>query len=561
MDEQRLTYLIGRVIPVSAYLVIILVGGLFFGCAANNNAGKVSASNLRTEQPNILWLVTEDISPYLACYGDSTAKTPNLDRLAREGVRFTNVFSVSGVCAPSRSCLITGMYPTSIGTDNMRTLNKFPQINIPAYSVVLPPEVKMFSEIMRANGYYCTNNAKQDYQFKAPVTGWDESSKMAHWRNHPQNKPFFSVFNFEVTHESQIWERKNLPLTVDPEKVKLPPYYPESLVIRKDMARMYSNIEEMDKQVGELLKQLEEDGLLEKTIIIFYSDNGGPIPRGKREVYDTGLRVPFIIRYPNKQQAGQVVDQLVSFVDFAPSTLSLANIKIPAYMQGKAFLGSQKTEPRQYVYAARDRMDSEYDMVRAVGDKRFKYLRNFQPEKPYIQNVAYRLDMALMQELLRLQKEGKLNEEQKLWFRKTKPEEEFYDTQTDPYELNNLAQNPKYAAKLAELKSELDKWMKFTQDKGFIPEQQWVEQIWPGMKQPVTAEPVLNLQQNQVTVSCATTGASIAWQILPKGEKPKANAWQVYTGPVSLMANQEVYALAERIGYKQSKIVSLGKKP
>lgn len=503
-------------------------------------------------KPNILWLIAEDISPYIKAYGDSTAHTPNLDRLWREGIRYTRCFDVSGVCAPSRSALITGMYPTSVGTNNMRTGQVLGETGLPPYSVVLPPEVKMFSEWMRAGGYYCSNNDKQDYQFKAPRSGWDESSKTAHWRNRPKGKPFFAVFTLGVTHESQIWVKKDDPLLVDPAKVKLPPYYPESPAIRKDMARMYSNIVEMDKQVGELLQQLKEDGELENTIIIWNSDNGGPVPRGKREIYDTGIRIPLLIRFPNKQLAGTTNEELVSFVDFAPSMLSLAGLPIPAYMQGQAFLGnSRSSSPRKYIYAARDRMDSEYDLVRAVRDKRFKYIRNYQPEKPFIQEIAYRKQMDLMLDLLRLEKEGKLNAVQQLWFRKTKPVEELYDTEKDPYELNNLAIDKNYTSKLEELKAALNNWIDYTQDKGFIAEKKWVEMMWPGMVQPVTEKPVF-LKDGAIAIRSATAGASISWQLVKKGDTANEKQWQLYTRPVAVPPGQQLMAVAERIGYKPS---------
>lgn len=506
-------------------------------------------------KPNILWLVAEDISPFLASYGDSTARTPNLDRLAKEGVRYSNVFDVSGVCAPSRSCLITGMYPTSIGTNNMRTLNAFPTIGIPKYSVVLPPQVKMFSELMRKAGYYCTNNNKQDYQFVAPRSGWDESSNKAHWRNGPKDKPFFAVFNFNVTHESQIWEKKDDPLLVDPAKVPLPPYFPESPVIRKDVARMYSNIMEMDKQVGDVLKQLEDDGLLEKTIVVWYSDNGGPLPRSKREIYDTGLHVPMIIRFPDKKNANTVQDQLISFVDFAPSTLALARVPVPAYMQGQISFGINKPlNNRKYIYAARDRMDSEYDMVRTARDNRYKFIKNFQPEKPYMQNILYRKDMALMQELLKFEAEGKLNGVQQLWFRKSKPQEEFYDTLNDPYELNNLISDPSQKSKISELRIALENWIKSTGDKGFIPEKKWIESFWPGMKQPATADPIFASVNGFISVKSHTEGASVSYQVLTKNDQPDEKRWLVYTKPIKLNNNQKLAAIAERIGFKSSAV-------
>ena len=543
-------------------LITCFMLAVFFVIFSGYNASKLrqhqpvvtayNKNNAPVKKLNILWLVTEDISPYLACYGDSTASTPNLDRLAKEGIRFTNVFDVSGVCAPSRSALITGMYPTYLGTDNMRNTNAFPAISMPKYSVVLPPEVKMFTEWMRRGGYYCTNHSKEDYQFEGLKAGWDESSEHAHYKDRTGGKPFFAVFNFNVTHESQVWMKKNDPLLVDPAKVKLRPYYHESPVIRKDVARMYSNIMEMDQQVGKMLKELEEQGLMDSTIIVWYSDNGGPLPRAKREVYDEGLRVPMLIRFPYKQNAGTVNNELISFVDFAPTALSLAGINIPGYMQGRAFLGSQKSAAPKYIYAARDRMDANYDMVRAVGDGRFKYLKNFQPEKPYIQHVTYRLDMDLMKELLRLNEEGKLNDVQKLWFRKTKPVEELYDTQHDPYELHDISGDATYAGTLTELRTALAKWMEMTKDKGFIPERQLLESMWPNLVQPTTSEPVFSAAKNNITISCTTAGNSISWQVTPKGEEPSPNKWQIYNGAIALTSGMQLYAFAERIGFKAS---------
>ncbi len=508
-------------------------------------------------RPNILWLITEDISPYLACYGDSTAPTPNLDRLAREGIRYTGVYDVSGVCAPSRSALISGMYPTYLGTNNMRTQMNFPAINIPAYSVVLPPEVKMFSELMRRGGYYCINNGKEDYQFEGLQAGWDDNSKTAHYKNAPAGKPFFAMFNFNTTHESQIWLKKDDPLLVDPKKVTVPPYYPESPVVRRDVTRMYSNIVEMDQQVGEMLKELEQRGALENTIIIWQSDNGGPLPRGKRELYNTGLRVPLLIRFPHKKNAGSVDNQLISFVDFAPTMLSLGSIKIPSYMQGRAFAGEQKGKPRKYIYAARDRMDANYDMVRAVGNGRYKYFKNFQPEKPYIQNVTFRLQMDLMKELILLNEKGALNAVQRLWFRQSKPVEELYDTNTDPFELNNLIAEPRYAAIAKELRAELSRWMTLTADKGFIPERQFIESMWPGMKQPQTASPLLAMKGNKVVMTSSTAGASLSCQLVNEGDSLDQKNWQLYSQPVVLLPNQVLFAFAERIGYRKSEVKEL----
>lgn len=512
-------------------------------------------------QPNVLWLVAEDMSPYLSSFGDSTVETPHLDRLANEGVRYTNVFSVSGVCAPSRFSLATGVYTTSAGAHNMRTGSRpdyMEAIGLVPYETAPAPEVRMMSEVLRRHAYYTSNNAKHDYQFTAPVTAWDESSPQAHWRNRPAGMPFFSVFNFGVTHESRIWSKAQDSLWVDENlDVPIPPYLPATEAVRRDVRRLYSNVREMDHQVGKILAELEADGLLDSTIVVFYTDHGGPLPRQKRLLYDSGLHVPMIIRFPMAQYAGVVDDQLVSFVDFAPTTFSLVGIEGPSYHEGRAFLGpARAAEPRRYIHAAADRLDTEYDMIRAVRDHSFKYLRNFQPERGYYLAVTYREQMASMQELLRLRDEGGLDEYQAQWFRPGKPDEELFDTDSDPDELRNLATDPAYSDKLAELRTELDRWMEATNDKGFIPESDLLEQFWPGRRQPVTAAPDAQKDGDRITLLSPTEGASIGYQILAEGEEP-GDRWRVYTTPVTLPAGQRLRVVAHRLGYAPSAVVEV----
>ncbi len=282
---------------------ISLVSLLFIIVCSACNAPTTSSSAFPYERPNILWLVAEDLSPYIPAFGDSTVHTPNLSRLAAEGIRFTNCFSVSGVCAPSRAALATGMYPNRIGATHMRNTGniKYLPEGIVPYEANPPAEVKMHSEYLRRAGYYCTNNAKEDYQFKKTLTAWDESSPRAHWRNRKAGEPFFAIFNFGVTHESRIWVKAEDSLWVDADlDVPVPPYLPDNEVGQRDMRRMYSNIMEMDQQVGEILSQLEADGLMENTIIFWYGDHGGPLPRQKRLLYDSGIEVPLIVRYPDQ---------------------------------------------------------------------------------------------------------------------------------------------------------------------------------------------------------------------------------------------------------------------
>lgn len=538
-------------------LIILLL--LTFVCCNDKSDTKG-----RVIRPNILWITCEDMSPRLGCYGDTLARTPHIDKLSSEGIRYTSAFSVSGVCAPSRSCLITGMYPTTTGAMHMRTMTRTASIKmitdpellaIPTYEAVPPPEVRCFPEYLRAAGYYCTNNAKKDYQFVEPVTTWDDSSDKAHWRNRRPGQPFFAVFNFTTTHESQVWQRANDPSITNPEDVNIPPYYPDSPVIRKDIARHYDNIALMDEQVGNILFQLEQDGLMDSTIIFFYSDHGDGLPRAKRWIYDSGIKVPLIIRYPDGQYAGTVTDDLVSFVDFAPTILSLAGIKVPQYMQGQAFAGRQKTASREYIFCAKDRMDPAMDNQRGVRDERFKYIKNYMPERPYVQFLPYRDQMSLMQELFRYEKEGLLNETQALWYRKTKPEEELYDTWQDPWEINNLADNPEFSSILTRLREEHLKWKEETWDLGTIPEPELIQQLWPpdGI-QPATAPPIfkrkeLNNGQILVEIVSGTQGASIGYRV------DKDPTWKVYHQPIKIAKPANIQALAHRIGFKPSQIV------
>ena len=431
------------------------------------------------------------------------------------------------------------------------------QIGVTPYEAVPDADVRMMSEVMRRNGYYASNNAKQDYQLTAPVTVWDEGSNRAHWRNRPEGMPFFSVFNFGVTHESQIWAKANDSLWVDEDlDVPVPPYLPETDLVRQDILRMYSNVKELDPQIGDVLAQLEEDGLLESTVVFFYADHGGPLPRQKRQLYDSGLHVPLIVRFPNAQYAGAVDDQLVSFVDLAPTTFSLAGIELPGYLEGQAFLGEgQADKQRRYVHAAADRFDTEYDTKRAVRDKRYKYIRNFQPDRGYYLPLTYREQMASMQELLRLRNEGGLDEYEAQWFRESKPVEELFDTDVDPHELHSLAGDPAYEDRLIEMGAELERWMERTNDPGLLPESQFVKTLWPGGVQPVTAAPVAEWGANGISLTSATDGASIGYQILGAGEE-RPDRWQVYTSAVRVPEGSRLRAVAHRLGYAPSDVVA-----
>ena len=353
---------------------------------------------------NIVWLVVEDMSPWLACYGDATVPTPNIDRLAREGARYENAHATSPVCAPARSSLITGMFATRIGSMQMRNgspsrsaIEKDPDAyaDIPGYEAVPPAFVRCFPEHLRAAGYYCTNNSKKDYQFREPIGVWDESSNQAHWRNRAEGQPFFAVFNHGGTHESQAFpESRRRPQVVSPEDVPIPPFYPDTPAVRDALARTYNNIAAMDLWVGGKLDELEDAGLLDNTIVMFYSDHGVGLPRGKRSCYDTGTRVPLIVLYPDGQGAGTTESRVVSFVDFGPTVLSLAGIEPDDRLDGVPFLGEYAYETgdfRQgYAFSHADRFDSVYDRVRSVSDGRYRYVRNYITDEPYLIANAYR---------------------------------------------------------------------------------------------------------------------------------------------------------------------------
>ena len=428
-------------------------------------AARKAPSEADVKRPNILWITCEDMSPNMGCYGDKYATTPNLDKLAARGVRYTHAFSHAGVCAPSRSGLITGMYPTSLGSHHMRC------------STTLPDFVKCFSEYLREAGYYCTNKSKRDYNFPDPPKAWDvPQGAKAHWRNRAAGQPFFSVFNLTITHESRIRAQYD-SLEHDPESAILPPYLPDTPLVRRDWARYHDLITQMDSQAGDLLRQLEEDGLADDTIVFFFADQGVGLPRAKQWIYDAGTHVPLLIHFPKKYhhlapaEPGSVVDRLVGFVDIGPSVLSLLGLKIPEHVQGVPFLGPATGEPRQYLYGIRDRMDERYDMSRTVRNRRYKYHRNYFPKRPFAPWLDYMEKLATMQEWRRLDAAGKLSGVQAFFMRDTKPVEELYDVQADPYEQVNLAESVEHREVLERMRAAHFDWVRRTIDLGLLPEQ------------------------------------------------------------------------------------------
>ena len=435
----------------------------------------------QAERPNILWITAEDMSPVLGCYGDPFAITPNIDRLAKESVRYTKAFASAPVCSPSRSCLITGCYPTSLSTQQMRS------------GFAIPKSMRGFPALLRQRGYYTTNNVKTDYNTGnyADIIkhSWNESSATAHWRQRGgRAQPFFSVFNLMTSHQSRsmVWPyarfKEEVQSTLspgdihDPNKVPLPPYYPDTPLVRRELARFYDCVTAMDLQVGALLKQLQEDGLAENTIVFFYSDHGSGMPRHKRALLDSGMHVPLLIRFPKKWQhlapgkPGTTSDRLVSFVDYAPTVLNLLGLPIPKAMQGEPFLGSNATAPRRYVYGHRDRVDEVRDLARSVRDSRYLYIRNYMPHLGYNQPTAWPDSGEIRHEFYRLTNSKKMSGAQWHFAGPTRPVEELYDCQADPQNLKNLARSKAHQKILKQLRTEHLRHITETADLGFLPE-------------------------------------------------------------------------------------------
>ena len=442
-------------------------------------------SQALAQQPNILWITAEDLSPSLGCYGDPDADTPHLDALAERSTVFTKAFATSSVCSTARNCLITGCYPTSLGTMHMRSA--FP----------LPPGVVGFPKLLREAGYYTSNNVKTDYNIRDPgpfiEACWNECSSQAHWRNRPNNQqPFFAVFNLMESHQSRsmVWPREKFEQEIQsqlpkervhsPEPVRLPSFYVDTPIVRREWARYHDCVSVMDLQVGKILKQLEEDGLADNTIVFFFGDHGAGMPRHKRALLDSGIHVPLLVHVPESLRKSNSTfsvgksDRLVSFVDFAPTTLELCGVESPKHLQGLSFSSSEQRE-RKYAFAHRDRVDEARDLSRAIRDKRFLYIRNYMPHLGYNQPTAWPDQGELRKEFYKASIDSRtrpdnLSPAQWHFLASKRPREELYDCVADPENIHNLASDPNYRKKLRELQLRLSELQKDTQDCGFMPE-------------------------------------------------------------------------------------------
>ena len=448
-------------------LIALLVAVSWMGSAA-------------ADRPNILWLSAEDMGPHLGCYGDPHARTPTLDALAAGGLRYTHAFTAAPVCAPNRAAVITGMYPWAIGAHHMRTGGEGAS---PMTLPTLPEDVKLLPQLLRAEGYYCTNNSKEDYNFAKPQGVWDESSGKAHWRNRPESgQPFFAVFNYTGTHEGQVraddegraYITKGLKEEdrADPAAITPPPYHPDTPAVRRQWANYYDGIAALDRWAAGLLQELSDDGLDDNTIVVFWSDHGAGLPHCKRWPYDSGTHIPLMLRIPevylgHRAAPGTVDNRLVSSIDLAPTMLTLAGLAPGPRMQGRNFLDDV---PAPLVFSGRDRMDERYDLIRSVRDSRFRYVRHFMPWKPYDQYMEYEEQSPVKQELHRLKAAGQLTPAT-AWVAATlKPVEELFDLEADPHELNNLATKPEMAERLAAMRDVLAQQHRESGDMGLIPE-------------------------------------------------------------------------------------------
>ena len=417
------------------------------------------------DRPNVLWLTSEDHGPHVGAYGDALARTPAFDALAAQGMAYRRAWSNHPVCAPARTAIISGMYATSTGAVHMRSM------------VPMPAGARMFPEYLREAGYYATNHVKEDYNLPKSDRTWDVSSAKAHWKNRPAGQPFFAVFNSNKSHESQMRLRPHTAVT-DSARVRVPAYHPDLPEVRQDWAQYYDQVSAADADAGLRLREVAEAGRAEETIVFYFADHGSGMPRSKRWPSNSGLQVPFVVYFPEKWRhlapaeytAGGWSDRLVSFVDLAPTMLSLAGVQPPAWMEGSAFAGPHATPGPAVMHGSRGRMDERNDLVFSVTDGRYVYLRNFQPHVSQAQRIAYQFETPTT----RIWKErfdaGLTNEAQSIFWRVPKAPEELYDLQTDPDEVNNLAASPAHQAVLARLRTAQATDLLARRDVAFLPE-------------------------------------------------------------------------------------------
>lgn len=541
-------------------LALILSLPLLWGCV-----GGVALPPQATppSRPNIILITAEDLSPRLGSYGDAVAVTPNIDALASQGVRFERAFTTAGVCAPSRSALITGVQQQTLGTMHMRTSSYGKDMAEGApYEAVPPADVKAFPELLRAAGYHTINRQKTDYQFGEPFTIWDDN---AHSGSIPANipqRPFFAMINFPETHEGRTWPpdtdpalnpnvagavkrsaqldaAKTFPPT-DPARVRVPAYYPDTPEVRANLARHYDNIRVMDQRVGQLLDRLRAEGRFDDSIIIFTTDHGDGLPRAKRTIFDSGTRVPLIIRFPDGRGAGSVRRDLASFVDLAPTILAFAGVEAPVWIQGRDLFSDPVPEA---IFMGGDRFDEVTQRFRGVREERYLYIRYF-GDTAIVPQLGYQDVNPIMREWRRLHAAGRLTTLQASLLEAPAPREMLFDTWLDPDNVINLATDPAYAGVRERLTARLDQWIERSKDLGRLEERDMVAAMWPDGVQPQTAAvSACRDAAKRIVLVSSTPGASIGYGG-PSGEK------LLYVTP--LEESESFAARAIRYGYSPS---------
>lgn len=563
---------------IGIFLVLLSLVGLFFikkmtfTLTAWEYPAITKVEQPFPKRPNILLLVAEDMSARVKTFGDSMAHTPNINALTKMGVRYPNTFTTAGVCAPSRAALMMGVHQISMGGQHMRTGTR-PE---GAYQCVPPQEMKAFPELLRRAGYFTFNTSKQDYQFSGtmvgsgPFTIWDAENDVNLWKSRQEEQPFFGMMNFMETHESGIFpplghrpksmmhlmlqlfrsglQKSDIDFSLD--EVAIPPYYPNTPTVRQDIVRHYQNIAVMDAIVGDVMDKLKKDGLLESTIVIWTTDHGDGLPRAKRELYDSGIKVPMVIYWPKAfrpegLKEGMVDEQLISFVDLAPTLLSLAKTPIPNYIHGRDFVTD--TLQRSHIFASRDRIDEVNDRQRAVRSQRFKYIKSWYPNQAGGHRLAFRDNIPMMEELWQLKAENKLNENQLLWF-EAPGEERLFDIQNDPFELKDISQDTAYSEDLIEMRQALNGWLSSIEDWSEVSENEMVNRFFPNGETRQTPVPKISQEDNLILIS-ALHNASIGYQI-------DEGRWQIYRQSFEIKEGQSVQAKAIRYGWEESGMVS-----
>lgn len=557
---------------VNFWIVFLCLLSVLFICIGQPRAETVNNES----RPNILLIMVEDLSSRVGSYGDSLAITPNIDALAAEGVTFDRMFTSAPVCSPSRAATITGQYQQTLGAQNHRTVT-FEDSNPQGfkYLAVPPEDVKAFPELLRREGYYTVNRSKTDYQFGKPFTIWDDSGKSATWRGRDSGQPFFMMVSDDITHESRLFrydreprnsdeakvikqllkQLKGQPEPIKPEQVKVPPYLPDTLEVRRDIARQYNNVALMDQKVGALLSDLAEDDLLKNTIIIWTTDHGDGLPRHKRFLNDSGLRVPFIVRFPDGVYSGTRRGDLASFIDLAPTILGMAGVdeSVQPNYPGRNLFDSKASEP-VFVFSSLDRRDERPAKMRTARDKRYRLIWNGRTDLARFVPLEYSDLVESRAEIWRLERKGELPAEVQQYFNVPSPEFELYDTEKDPYEVNNLASNKEYQPVLNQMKQALTQWRESLGANEYRSEFEVAMNSWPNGEQPTTQNPIICLKKEgaeQVLTVATEDNASVGYRLAGSDE-----AWQLYSNPVKLPSQANIEVKAIRYGYKESSIMT-----